>query len=168
MPHCRYRCVLCNVEFWHQEVAECVTLSCRLCEGACAEVVGVEPDMTPTEPYVLVQHSLDTAGPYAAARYEAMRQEIVGQMRVAAPVAPVSNRVAMALHPCATTRRRSPRRPDVTDPPAESAPGESDQPNWTCPACTLWHIEKIVIDCVSRAINASKSATVENPISGNS
>ena len=42
MPRCRYRCVLCNVEFGHQEVAECVTLHCILCEGACAEVVGVE------------------------------------------------------------------------------------------------------------------------------
>ena len=29
-------------------------------------------------------------------------------------------------------------------------------------------IEKIVIDCVSRAINASKSAVVESPTSGNS
>ena len=48
MPLCRYRCVLCNVEFGHQEVAECVTLSCRLCEGACAEVVGVEPEPVAT------------------------------------------------------------------------------------------------------------------------
>ena len=48
MPHCRYRCVLCNVEFGHQEVAECVTLHCRLCEGACAEVVGVEPEPVAT------------------------------------------------------------------------------------------------------------------------
>ena len=29
-------------------------------------------------------------------------------------------------------------------------------------------IEKIVIDCVSRAINASKNAIVENPTSGTS
>ena len=38
MPHCRYRCVLCNVEFWHQEVPGCVyTLTCRQpwCGGAC-------------------------------------------------------------------------------------------------------------------------------------
>ena len=33
------------------------------------EVVDVEPDMTPTEPYVPVQHSLDTAGPYACLLY---------------------------------------------------------------------------------------------------